>query len=205
MNWVQRHTACDRLSKIEIPGQNFVPDRFGNPLTAQVGFDSEDRVQYDPRPFDRLLKSCNPASRLANIDLKPITSERALGEYVTRYTKALEKPFDVFMAPEASTNSTCQEKLDEMLGEWVYSAQETTHLLKGIPMVCCSVSFRTLNLGSDGGCRKPRLQEPNKGDEGVDAQEKNPLVNDNSWLQRYMRRPLEMEELSIYDVMNKYT
>ena len=32
--------------------------------------------------------------------------------------------------------------------------------------------------------------------EGVDIQE-NPLVTDNSWLQRYMKRPPEMEDLSI--------
>ena len=87
-----------------------------------------------------------------------------------------------------------------------YSAQETAHLLQGIPLVRCSVSFQTFNLSSDGGYRELRLRDPEVGDEmeGVDVQE-NPLVTDNSWLQRYMKRPPEMEDLSIYDVMTKYT
>ena len=94
---------------------------------------------------------------LANIDMKPIMSKRALRDYITKYATKAEKNAPAFleilssvvnsMAPEGSAESACQKLLNKMLGERAYSAQETAHLLQGIPLVHCSVSFKTLNLG----------------------------------------------------------
>ncbi len=73
-----------------------------------------------------------------------------------------------------------------MLGERTYSAQETAHLLLGIPLVRTSVTFQSLNLARDGSLRAlgttagdaaEEIDEPIEG-------EGNRVVTDRSWLQR---------------------
>lgn len=69
---------------------------------------------------------------LANVDMKPIMSERALRDYVTKYATKAENNAPAFseilanvansMAPEGSAESACQKMLNKMLGERVLSA-----------------------------------------------------------------------------------
>lgn len=53
--------------------------------------------------------------------------------------------------------AACQRMLNKMLSERAYSAQETAHLLLGIPLVWTSASFQTLNLSAEGSLQQ--LQE----------------------------------------------
>ena len=205
LNWVQRHTASKEdklLAKRKTLGQEETPAP-DHPEAVHAG--NSDWSFSKPRPNRRSPNSYDLASimRLANVDMKPVMSERALREYVTEYATKPKSALEILAG--IAKSSADSKVLNKRLDGWVHSARETTHFLKGIPMVRCSVSFQTLNLGSDGGYWEPMLQEPDNGDEmeGVDFQE-NPLVSADSWLQRYMRRPPSMEEISLYDVMTKY-
>jgi hypothetical protein len=73
------------------------------------------------------------------------------------------------MDEAATAKSACQKLLNKMLGERTYSAQETAHLLLGIPLVRTSVSFQTLNLGAEGGIRELHT---NEGDLAEDPDER---------------------------------
>ena len=83
------------------------------------------------------------------------------------------------MDGEATAKSACQKLLNKMLGERMYSAQETAHLLLGIPLVRTSVSFQTLNIREDGGMRELEENE----EEAVDDPDQRRVTGD-SWIQR---------------------
>lgn len=85
-----------------------------------------------------------------------------------------------------------------MLGERTYSAQETAHLLLGIPLVRCSMSFQSLNISSDGDMREIDANEV----EFNEAGER--VVTGESWLQRYMKRPAHMENMTLHEVRQQY-
>ena len=89
--------------------------------------------------------------------------------------------------------------LNKLLGERTYSAQETAHLLLGLPLVACSVSFQTINIASDGA-----LREVTADDLGFNEQGER-VVTAESWLQRYMKRPAHMDSLSLHEVMRLYS
>ncbi|KAI0367563.1 hypothetical protein BV20DRAFT_1000234, partial [Pilatotrama ljubarskyi] len=69
-----------------------------------------------------------------------------------------------------------------MLGERTYSAQETAHLLLGIPLVRTSVTFQNLNLSKNGSLRA--------------------LVTHRD---SYINRPDDLAGLSIHDVFRCYS
>ncbi len=103
-----------------------------------------------------------------------------------------------------SAQSACQKLLNKMLGERTYSAQETAHLLLGIPLVRTSVSFQSLNLSKDGSSR-PLQEDPDPEDAPVPEGEPARAVTTESWLQRYMNRPNELEELSVQELFARYS
>lgn len=74
-----------------------------------------------------------------------------------------------------------------MLGERAYSAQETAHLLLGIPLVRTSVSFQNLNLSRNGSLRAledRRNEEPGEPQGAAEDDGDNRTVTGQSWLQR---------------------
>jgi hypothetical protein len=83
------------------------------------------------------------------------------------------------MDEAGSAKTACQKLLNKMLGERTYSAQETAHLLLGIPLVRTSVTFQTLHLGEDGGMRQLQTDE----DDGAEDVDGRPVTGD-SWFQR---------------------
>lgn len=92
------------------------------------------------------------------------------------------------MDPNANAQSACQKLLNKMIGERTYSAQETAHLLLGIPLVRSSVSFQTLNLSSEGTLREVRESRSEAESEhqvmnDVDVEEGR-LMTGKSWLQK---------------------
>jgi hypothetical protein len=88
----------------------------------------------------------------------------------------------------ATAKSACQKLLNKMLGERTYSAQETAHLLLGIPLIRASVSFQTLTLAAEGCMRE---LETNEDDGEDDPNERH--VTGHSWMQRlvFISRPTE--------------
>ena len=88
----------------------------------------------------------------------------------------------------ATAQSMCQKLLNKMLGERAYSAQETAHLLLGIPLVRTSLQFQSLNLSKDGSLRAigeedDAEDEPADGvpEEGSDETRR---MTGTSWVQR---------------------
>ncbi|KAF8972597.1 hypothetical protein BDZ97DRAFT_1752485 [Flammula alnicola] len=118
----------------------------------------------------------NPTAILGwhtNIDLKPVLSKDATINYIAKYASKAEKQAPAFskllasvtnlMEEDGTAQSACQKMLNKILEGWTYSAQETAHLLLRIPLVCTSVIFQTLYIGT-----KSRFCELAANDDGPD-------------------------------------
>ena len=231
LNWTERHTKCMPgycLVKRRVPGHNDpqVLCRFDYPMSlrqeADVRADSKGRLRFEPQRNDRLMNPYNVPMILgwrANIDLKPVLSKEAAINYIAKYASKAEKQAPAFsellagivneMDGESTAQSACQKMLNKMLGERTYSAQETAHLLLGIPLVSASTTFQTIYIGADGGYRllgTDDVAETGEGDVAATGEgDDNAMATTKSTLQRYMERPLDMEDLSLQDVLTKYS
>jgi hypothetical protein len=58
------------------------------------------------------------------------------------------------MNNDGTAISACQRLINKMIGERTYSAQETAHLLLGIPLVHSTATFQTVVLDKDGEARE---------------------------------------------------
>ncbi|CAK5270705.1 unnamed protein product [Mycena citricolor] len=177
LNWVQRHSKCvARYCQVKrkVPGQEEpqICCRFDYPMPchpdcAVIGRDSKSRLRFEPRRNDPLLNNYNRAMLMAwraNIDLKPVLSKDAAINYIAKYASKSEQQAPAFpemldgvvklMNSGATAQLACQKLLNKMLGERSYSAQETAHLLLGIPLVRTSVAFQTLYIGEEGDMRE---------------------------------------------------
>ena len=95
--------------------------------------------------------------------------------YVAKYATKAERQApqfgvmlnDILGSVQASTRAStvCQKLLNKMIGEREYSAQETHHLLNGLPLYHSSRSFDTLSLTSTGALRVLYVDGP--GDEEI--------------------------------------
>ena len=111
--------------------------------------------------------------------------------YVAKYATKSEKQAPAFpqmlkgvvehVDASVGVQTACQKLLNKMIGERTYSAQETAHLLQGIPLVRSSASFQTLNLARNGSLRRLGDVEGNEG-EGDERP-----VTSESWLQRWLQ------------------
>ncbi|KAJ3505917.1 hypothetical protein NLJ89_g7163 [Agrocybe chaxingu] len=226
LNWVERHTKCMPgycQVKRKVTGQSEPQTfcRFDYPMAlrheAGIGLDSKFRVRFEPRRNDRLLNTHNVAMILgwkANVDVKPVLSKDAAINYIAKYASKSEKQAPAFpellskvttaMDGSATAQSACQKMLNKMLGERTYSAQETAHLLLGIPLVRASASFQTLYIGPEGGMRELGEEDINENAlEGAGAEGERRVTSD-SWIQRYMKRAAELESLSLHEICSKY-
>jgi hypothetical protein len=227
LNWTERHTKCMPgycLVKRRVPGHNDpqILCRFDYPMPlrqdAAVGEDSKGRVRFEPMRNDHLMNPYNVAMILgwrANIDVKPVLSKEAAINYIAKYASKAEKQAPAFpdllagivneMDGEGTAQSACQKMLNKMLGERTYSAQETAHLLLGIPLVSASTAFQTIYIGAEGGLRELGAEEAVAIGEGGVSESENPMATTKSRLQQYMERPIGMEDLSLQYVLTKYT
>jgi hypothetical protein len=225
LNWVETHTKCMPgycLVKRKVPGHQEPQAmcRFDYPMqlrqAAGIELDSKRRCKFEPRRNDPLMNSFNTPMILgwrANIDIKPVLSKYVVINYIAKYASKSEKQAPAFpelmasvatsMDGDGTAQSACQKVLNKMLGERTYSAQETAHLLLGIPLVRASVTFQTIYIGTDGGYRE--LVARRGAELGAAMGEDEDLVTDDSWLQRYMKRPPEMESLSLQDVLSTHS
>lgn len=69
-----------------------------------------------------------------------------------------------------------------MLGERAYSAQETAHLLLGIPLVRTSVTFQNLNLSKNGSLHALVERRGDEAEAAMDIDDQ--AVTGQSWIQR---------------------
>ncbi|TFK89924.1 hypothetical protein K466DRAFT_462268, partial [Polyporus arcularius HHB13444] len=174
---------------------------------AGMGLDSKGRVRFEPRRNDPLVNPHNRAAIMAwraNIDMKPVLSEQAALSYIAKYASKAESNAPQFpallasIAEQADTAATaqsmCQKLLNKMLGERAYSAQETAHLLLGIPLVRTSVQFQTLNLSKDGS-----LRPIGRGDEDGE-----PQADNEQGYHRYMQRSDELDRFSVQELFQTY-
>jgi hypothetical protein len=117
-----------------------------------------------------------------------------LTSYIAKYATKAEQNAPAFpellrsaaqsLDAASSAQLACQKFLNKMLGERTYSAQETAHLLLGIPLVRTSVIFQILDLGRDA----QRELQPEQAKQGANAEqaevERTPNVTGLSWIQR---------------------
>ncbi|OBZ66500.1 hypothetical protein A0H81_13517 [Grifola frondosa] len=211
INWVERHTKCLPgycQVKRKVPGTSETRNvcRFDYPWPprelAGMGLDSKGRVRFEPRRNDPLLNGHNRAMIIAwraNVDIKPVLSKQAALSYIAKYASKAESDAPAFpnllagviekMDNTATARSACQKLLNKMLGERTYSAQETAHLLLGIPL--------------DGALRA--LAEEASDDLGAEDTGDDRPVTGDSWIQRYMKRPQLLEDLSMHKLFQKYS
>lgn len=138
----------------------------------------------------------------ANVDLKPVFSINAALQYICKYTSKAEPrslPFSDLLNqilhnsdPNDPSITSIQRLLLHTVTERDISAQETCHLLLGIPLYHSSRRFVTLNLNND------TLRYLNStrcfGDEQADAFEvSNSGRIVKSSLQLYWDRPAELD------------
>ena len=107
----------------------------------------------------------NPHSRLqlqgwrANVDLKPILSTHAALQYISKYASKAEPQSEAFSdvlnqilnesKPEDQILAPVQRLLLSSVAEHDISAQETCHILLGLPLYHSSQQFVFLNLNKE--------------------------------------------------------
>lgn len=112
-------------------------------------------------------------------------------------------------APDDMTaQSTCTKLLNKMLSERKYSAQETHHLLLGVPLFRSSRSFSSLSLSNKGALRQIQDEREAAANAEMpadaDTNRSGRVVTSKSDLDRYCERPPEMEDLSLNTVLREY-
>ncbi len=88
-----------------------------------------------------------------------------------------------------------QKLLIHTVGERDFSAQETCYLLLQLPLYHSSQNFVSLNLNKEANwqLRNSDENDPNNKDQGT-------MKTDLSSLQRYCNRPIELEEISLFEL-----
>ncbi|PKY36130.1 hypothetical protein RhiirB3_458091 [Rhizophagus irregularis] len=144
----------------------------------------------------------------ANVDLKPILSQHAALQYVSKYASKAESQSLAFSEilyqalrndnPDDPGIKALQRLLIHTVGERDYSAQEICHLLLQLPLYHCSRNFVCLNLNKKTN-RWLRDSERNMNNENNETKKTDP-----SPLQRYCSRPTELSDLSLFRLYLEY-
>ncbi len=163
INKLQRHTRCSPLYCIRRnkSGQEACRFRFSKEHTDQT-FIRDDIYGQPELVTARNDPYINPHNRLqlqgwrANVDLKPVLSIHAALQYILKYASKSEPRSTAFLEifneilnksnPEAASLTSIQKLLINSVVERNISAQETCHLLLGIPLYHSSRVFVSLNI-----------------------------------------------------------
>jgi hypothetical protein len=139
--------------------------------------------------------------------LKPILSIDAALRYVSKYASKSEPRFltfsDILLRiidtadPSNSSLKAIQGLLLHTVAERDISAQETCHLLLGLPLYRCSRQFVSLNLNKEA----PRWLCGSS--TNFDSGDENGCTV-SSPLQKYWACPAELDDLSLYQLYLKY-
>ncbi|KAF5331234.1 hypothetical protein D9611_013064 [Ephemerocybe angulata] len=197
LNWIERHNRC-------------------TPSYCQIKRKVAGQASTIQCPSVRSPASHSTASAVfaflawrANVDFKPVLSKEAAIQYAAKYATKAEKQSPAFPELLAGVvndadgalpaQRACQKLLNKMIGERAYSAQEVSHLMLGIPLVRMSWTVQSVSIGPEGGFRE--VQVADEGQPDISAED---AVTGQSWLQRYMGRAENLENLSLHDMMTGY-
>jgi hypothetical protein len=213
VNKLQKHTRCSPSYCLRTKnGQQYC--RFGFPKdNVEHSFIHEnDRGQPEliTSRNDPYVNSHNRVQLQgwrANVDLKPVLNIHAALQYVAKYATKSE-PRSSFSEilnkilsesdPSGSSLPSFQRLLLHTVSERGYSAQETCHLLLGLPLYHSSRTFVILNLNNEShrwlcGTEIENVM-PNS---DVGRTERSPV-------QKYWDRPVELENLSMFQLYLGY-
>jgi len=142
----------------------------------------------------------------ANVDLKPVLSIHAALQYISKYASKAEPSSNAFtdifnqILNNSKSNdpslTSIQKLLLSSIAERDISAQETCHLLLGIPLYHSSRQFVTLNLNE-------QAVRWIRGTGSSDNNDEFNSINDagrttQSPLKSYWNRPEDLEEFSLF-------
>jgi ATP-dependent DNA helicase PIF1 len=205
INKLQRHTRCSPSYCLRIDPSRQQICRFGYPKEIShqtyIRDDGHGQPELITARNDPLI---NPHNRLqlqgwrANVDFKPILSIHAALQYISKYASKAETRSGAFSDiynqilcasnPDDPSLNSIQKLLLQSISERDISAQETSHLLLGIPLYHSSRSFVSLNLNREA----PRVLGNDTG------------RTTKSALKKYWDRPAEFEEFSLFQLNLRY-
>ena len=200
----QRHTRCSPAYCLKKKKKGVQECRFGYPKPLQpittINMEGSTPTLLTQRN-DCLLNSYNPvqlSAWRANVDMQYIMSRNRVLNYIAKYAAKSEPRSKGLKAVYGNILKTMKDNGSSKLmissvGERDYSAQETCHLLLGLPMYRASRDFVYLTL--DGSRQVDSNQE-----EGT------AIVTMASQLDHYINRitGTEMEELSLLEFVQKF-
>ncbi len=215
INKLQRHTHCSSycLRSNRQTGQQACRFGFSKELVDQITIhDNNGHLELTTARNDPLI---NPYDRIqlqgwrANVDLKPILITHAALQYISKYASKAEPRSLAFSEvldktlrndkPNDPGIKAFQKLLIHTVGERDFSAQETCYLLLQLPLYHSSQNFVSLNLNKEANwqLRNSDENDPNNKDQGT-------MKTDLSSLQRYCNRPIELEEISLFELYLRY-
>jgi DNA replication protein DnaC len=218
VNKLQRHTRCSPAYCLRTKRGQQQSCRFGFPKEeSNHTFLRDDSHGHPELITARNDPYINPHSRIqlqgwrANVDLKPILSIHAALQYISKYASKSEPRSEGFsqILNRILNNSNSTDKLlapvQKLLlhsvAERDISAQETCHLLLGIPLYHSSRTFFSLNLNKE----TPRwLRGTGVNEDGNSREIENIGWTTRSTLKIYWDRPSEFENFSLYKLYLKY-
>jgi hypothetical protein len=211
INKLQRHTRCSTLYCIRKRKDGQQECRFGYPKevteSTYIKYNDHREPELITKRNDPLV---NPHSRLqlqgwrANVDLKPILTIHAALQYISKYASKAEPRSETFseilnrILNESQEDDPIATPVQRLLlhsvAERDISAQETCHILLGLPLYHSSRKFVFLNLN----------EESSRWIRGTGENEETAvMINDKgrtekSPLRVYWERPSELESFSLY-------
>ena len=168
VNTVERHTKCNAAYCLRRKkGQTQVKCRFDypRPLQSNTGIEFEElpnkriRAKVVTKRNDPLINSHNKSLLQfwrANVDVQTIVDIEDCVRYMTKYAAKAETKsqtakqiFKTCVNKLTHTSQACNAVRSAMIksiGERDFSAQETAHMLLGLPLYNCTYTFTTLIL-----------------------------------------------------------
>src|SRR4051794_17040053 len=166
INKLQRHTRCSPSYCIRVNRTGQQTCRFGYPKDHNDRtYICEDQHGQPELVLKRNDPYINPHNRMqlqgwrANVDLKPVLSIHAALQYISKYASKSEPRSAAFSEifnqilnnskPEDTSLMSIQKLLLNSVAERDISAQETCHLILGIPLYHSSRVLVTLNINEE--------------------------------------------------------
>jgi ATP-dependent DNA helicase PIF1 len=206
INKLQRHTRCSPSYCLRVDRGNKQSCRFGYPkenveqtFVRDDGHGQPELITARNDPFINAHSRLQLQSWRANVDLKPILTIHAALQYIAKYASKVEPKSAAFSEildqilssskPDDQILTPVQKLLLHSVAERDISAQETCHLLLGIPLYHSSRTFVSLNLNQEA----PRWVRGTGEEFTTDSGQ-----TEKSPLKRYWKRPTEFEDFTLY-------
>ncbi|XP_059074747.1 uncharacterized protein LOC131874842 [Cryptomeria japonica] len=163
LNTLQRHTQCTEHTCLKKKGPTLECHYKALWVLQEMStltVDNDNNPCYKPARNDDRLNIHNPwmlSLWRANIDCQPVTSKKAILQYISKYASKSENKSQSYIEMlktivnttkfEDSILLTYQKFMMVVVANRDISAQETCHMLHKLPLVSCSQQFVCLNVG----------------------------------------------------------